>query len=68
MNPQEFGSFGGKNQYRLVKSLNYSFSIIFKKTIPVNWNAQSTWHNGKGEISSWKCMDAKPLTVTLKSC
>lgn len=53
MNPQEFGSFGGKNQYELVKSLNYSFffSIIFK-TIPVNWNAQSTWHNGKGEISS----------------
>lgn len=25
MNPQEFGSFGGKNQYELVKSLNYSF-------------------------------------------
>lgn len=23
MNPQEFGSFGGKNQYELVTSLNY---------------------------------------------
>lgn len=52
MNPQEFGSFGGKNQYELMKSLNYRFFSIIFKTIPVNWNAQSTWHNGKGEISS----------------
>lgn len=53
MNPQEFGSFGGRNQYELVKGLSYRFffSISFK-TIPVNWNAQSTWHHGKGGISS----------------
>lgn len=67
MNPQEFGSFGGKNQYKLEKSLNYRyFSIIFK-TIPVNWNAQSTWHNDKGRFELMG-EDAKPLKATRKSC
>lgn len=43
MNPQEFGSFGGKNQYKLVESeLQIFFSIIFK-TIPERPEHLAQW-------------------------
>lgn len=70
MNPQEFGSFGGKNQYELVKSLNYSFFFqLFSRPFQLTGTprALGTTVKGRFQAEVYGCQASNSHTQKLLS-